>query len=164
LGSLIATVVVRNWYSLDYEITNVSDHGSVGSGTVQMKNGSTALSASSNIKDKSGNTIIKGNGTNAWLVREGANTDLRITVRPASNSYGFVYFNGSQTFSTSSEVTKSIEPISGPEHYHIVFVNASSSPKTADTSNLGLWSALGFVSFVGLASILVSGRKRRNRG
>ena len=183
-GALIATVVVRNWYSLDYEITNrvtattttsksssssgssssSSTSSTTGTGTVQMKNGSTVLSASSNIKDKSGNTIIKGNGTNAWLVREGANTDLKITVRPASNSYGFVYFNGSQWFTTGYEVTKSIEPIDGPEHYHIVFVNSQSSPKTADTSNLGLWSTLGFVSFVGLASILVSGRKRRNRG
>ncbi len=186
-GRLACTVVVTNWYSLDYEITNrvtatttttsktssgsssgssstSSTSSTTGSGTVQMKNGSTVLSASSNIKDKSGNTIIKGNGTNAWLVREGANTDLKITVRPASNSYGFVYYNGSQWFSTGYEVTKSIEPISGPEHYHIVFVNSQSSPKTADTSNLGLWSALGFVSFVGLASILVSGRKRRNRG
>ncbi len=128
-GSLIATVEVRNWYTLDYEITNISDHGSVGSGTVQMKNGSTVLYMSSNIKDSSGNTIIKGNGANTWLVREGASTDLKITVRPGSNSYAFVYLSGAELFRTGTEQTVSLGSLTGPEHYDIVFLQINNMPK-----------------------------------
>ena len=49
----------------------------------------------------------------------------------------------------------------GPEHYEIVFVNASSSPKTADESHLGMWSALCFTSLVAASAILTGSRKRR---
>jgi len=128
-GRLAATAVASNWFTLNYEITSVSDHGSIGSGTVQMKNGSTVLSAISNFKDKSGNTIIRGNGTNTWLVREGAETDLRLTVRPAGQSCGIVYLNGAELFNAKTEQTFSLGALSGPEFFDIIFLQMNNTPK-----------------------------------
>ena len=127
-----------------------------------MYNGGTQLTATSKITDKSGNLIIQGTGTTSWLVREGANTDLKMIVTPSSNSFAYVSLNGSSYSSFGSgEKTVTVSPMEGPEHYEIVFVNATSSPKTADESHLGMWSALCFTSLVAASAILTGSRKRR---
>lgn len=181
-GSMIAVVEVRNWWSLSYTITNKvttssssssSSSGSKtstsststtssGGGTVRMYNGGTQLTATSRINDKSGNLIIQGTGTTSWLVREGANTDLKMIVTPSSNSFAYVSLNGSSYSSFGSgEKTITVSPMEGPEHYEIVFANATSSPKTADESHLGMWSALCFTSLVAASAILTRSRRRR---
>ena len=128
-----------------------------------MKNGTQQLTATSKVEDPvTGEFIILGKGTNTWWVREGASTNITMTVKPASNSFAYVSLNGSSYSSLGSgEKTVPVSPMEGPEHYEIVFVNATSSPKTADESHLGMWSALCFTSLVAASAILTRSRRRR---
>ena len=131
-GSMIAIVEVRNWWSLSYRVTtssSSSSSSSSGSGTVRMYNGGTQLTATSKIVDKSGNVIIQGTGTTSWLVRDGANTDLKIVVSPSSGSYGHVSLNGSSYSSLGSgEKTITVSPMDAPRHYELVFSREANYP------------------------------------
>ena len=137
-GPLIAVVEVRNWWSLSYNVTNrvtsssssssSSSSYSSGSGTVRMYNGGTQLTATSKIVDKSGNVIIQGAGINSWLVREGANTDLKVVVTPSIGSYGHVSLNGGDYSSSVGERTIPVSPITEPMRFEIVFSREASYP------------------------------------
>ena len=183
-GGLVSTVEVRNWYQLSFDVTNhistssssstskssgssssgssgSSSSSSSGSGTVVMKNGNTQLTATSRIPDAV-NPIIQGKGTNLWWVREGAETNITMIVKPASNSYASYSLNGSSYASIGSgEKTIKVSPITKSMHYEIAFYSTSASPKTADMSHIGMWSALCFTSLVGASAILTRSRRRR---
>ena len=70
-----------------------------------------------------------------------------------------------RTTTTYSRTFTVTPPNNGPKFYTIIFNNSATSPRTADESNLGLWSALCLTSVVGGITILTESRKRRkNRG
>ncbi len=185
-GKMVSIVEVENWYTLSYTVTNrtttsssssSSSSGSktstsststtTGGGTVRMYNGTSQLTATSVVDPNTGEVIIKANGSittssGSWLVREGASTDLKMVVAPSSNSYAHVSLNGSSYSSLGSgEKTITVSPMNTYKHYEIVFVNSSSSPKTADESHLGMWSALCFTSLVAASAVLTRSRRRR---
>lgn len=94
-----------------------------------MYNGGIQLTATSKVTDKSGNVIIQGAGTTSWLVRDGANTDLKIVVSPSSGSYGHVSLNDSSYSSLGSgEKTITVSPMDAPCHYEIVFSREAKYP------------------------------------
>ena len=128
---LVGTVKVVNWYSLSYSImlgtaspssSSSSSSSSSGAGTVLIRYGSVQLTASSQIKDTNGNVIIKGNGTNSWLVRDGANLtgSIIMTVRP-TNCYAHVSLNDGEYSSYAREALLAVSPVTGPMQYRIVF-------------------------------------------
>ena len=95
-----------------------------------------------------------------WLVREGAEETITLTLRPSSGSYGHWNLNGGSYHNVGSETTITVSPMSGPKHYYILFNRSNSSPRTADESRLGLWVALCVTSLTGAAMILTRTRKR----
>ena len=133
----------------------------------------------------------KLSGYTCWIVKEGASIGtFTLTVTPASGNYAHVYLNekllasygsaattrtttnssGSTSTTTSSSTTSSTSytrtftngtPLDSWKMYRIVFNNSTTSPRTADESNLGLWSALCMTSLTGAAVILTETPKRR---
>ena len=144
------TYYVENWFTVGYEVADNS-----GGGTVVMRNGSTQLTSSTNTSD------IQHYVNNVWLVRDGAATDLSITMKPASSTYVHWSLNGGSYNSSSTEVSRRLGTIRQPMLFSIVFNKSSSSPRTGDMSHLGMWSALCFTSLVGAASVIGASRKRR---
>jgi len=153
---------IEAWYVIGYQISNSSTDS--GSGTVTFRNGSTPLTSSTTIYSDSTRkeVIIKPNGTNQWLVKAGANTDITVTVTPASGVYAHVSVNGGAYQNSSSTITLRFGTITENKAVNVTFNRSSSSPQTGDMSNLGLWSALCFMSLVGTATILTGVRKRKN--
>ena len=155
-------IEVYNWWTIGYNMsTGTGDSG--GNGTVTFKRGSTTLTSSSKIT-VDGELVLQsysyGGYTNVWLVRADAGiSDITLTVKPSSGSYGHVSLNGGGYDSFSSERTVNVT--ARPAMYDIIFNKSSTSPRTADMSHLGLWSALCLTSFVGAATILGSARKRK---
>ena len=121
---------------------------------------------------------------NVWVIKRSAETPVILTVTPSSGSYANVSLNGrrvdsfgnarttTNTTSSSSSTTNASRSytvnrdangywIRMPMMYSIVFYSSSTSPRTADESNLGLWSALCMISLTGAAVILTETRKRR---
>ncbi len=161
----VGTVFVYNWWTIGFNSSTGTGDNS-GSGTVTMKRGSTTLSGSTIIKDSSGDVILQPYSyygySNVWIVRQDAGiTDITMTVKPSSGSYGHVALNGGSYDSNKSEKTYAFGNITGPMMYDVIFNKTSTSPKTGDMSHLGLWSGLCLTSFVGAASILGSARKRK---
>ena len=150
-----ATYNIENWYTVGYEVD------SSGSGTVTMKNGSTTLT--SNVPT-SMREDIQYYANNVWIVRQGSVTDLNITMKPASSTYVHWNVNGGTYSSSATEVTRRLGNINQPILFTIVFNKSSSSPKTADMSHLGMWSALCFTSLAGAAGTIGASRKRRKSG
>lgn len=147
-----ATYYIENWYTVGYEVDTS------GGGTVTMKNGATTLTSSTKTSD-----IQHFTGT-IWLVRDGSATDLNITMKPASSTYVHWAINGGSYSSSGTEVSRRLGTINQPMLFSIVFNKSSSSPKTGDMSQLGMWSALCFSSLVGAAGLIGSSKKRRKNG
>ena len=163
----VGIVYVYNWWTIGFN-TSTGTGDNSGSGTVTMKRGSTTLSGSTYIKDPNDSSkyILQPYSyygySNVWIVRQDAGiSDITMNVKPASGSYGHVALNGGSYESNKSEKTYALGTITGPMLYDIIFNKTSSSPRTADMSHLGLWSALCLTSFVGAATILGSARKRK---
>jgi hypothetical protein len=66
-----------------------------------------------------------------------------------------------RTTTTYSRTFTVTPPNNGPKFYTIIFNNSATSPRTADESNLGLWSALCLISLTGAATILGKTFKRK---
>ena len=174
--------IVEGWYLVGYTINTSYGTDNSGSGTVTVRNGSTTLTSSSTIT-VGGETIIKPYGTNHWLVKAGATTDLHIVIRPSGSSsssssssssnnnnnnnstststYAHVSLNGRAYTSFNSQREYSMSPVTFNQEWTVVFNRSSSSPRTADVSNLGLWSALCFLSVVGMGTVCGSVYKRK---
>ena len=164
----VGSVNVVNWWTIGFGVSTGSGDNA-GSGTATMRRGSTTLTASTTITSDGVAILQPYSGvegySSVWIVRQDANiTDLSLNVRPASSSYGHVSLNSGSSTSSSAERTFYLGTLSGPMMYTVVFNKSSSSPKTADMSNLGLWSTLCFVSLAGTVTILGSARKRRKEG
>ena len=164
----VGSVNVVNWWTIGFGVSTGSGDNA-GSGTATMRRGSTTLTASTTITSDGVAILQPYSGvegySSVWIVRQDANiTDLSLNVRPASSSYGHVSLNSGSYTSSSAERTFYLGTLSGPMMYTVVFNKSSSSPKTADMSNLGLWSTLCFVSLAGTVTILGSARKRRKEG
>ena len=163
----VAVINVHNWWTIGYNISNGTGDSS-GNGTVTMKRGSTTLTSSTRITDPSDSKkyILQpytlSGYSNVWIVRQDAGiTDITLTVKPSSGSYGHVSVNGGSYDSSSSERVFNLGTINQAMMYDVIFNKSSTSPRTADMSHLGLWSALCLTSFVGAATILGSARKRK---
>ena len=162
-------IPMYRWFTLSYS-TSIGTETSTGSGSKTTISGSgtakmlsdgkampiqtTTTAANPNIKRYAG-------VTNMWLVREGADETITLTIRPSSGSYGHWRLNGGSYHNVGSETTVTVSPMEGPEHYVIIFNRSSASPRTADESRLGLWAALCVTSLTGAAMILTRTRKRR---
>ncbi len=143
-----ATYYIENWFTVGYEVDTTGS-----SGTVSMKNGSTTLTSTTRTAD------IQHFVNTIWLVRDGSATDLNITMTPASSTYVHWSLNGGNYSSSGAAVSRRLGTINQPMLFSVVFNKSSTSPKTGDMSNLGLWSALCFTSFVGTAVVLGKARK-----
>ena len=164
-------IKVSRWFTLSYSASNTLTSSSTaygrtttsigGNGTAKMLTDGKAMpvqttetSANPNIKRYAGET-------NTWLVREGAEEAITLVIRPSTRSYGHWNVNQGSYHNVGSETTIAVSPMKGPEHYKIIFNRTSSSPRTADESNLGLWTALCVTSLTGAAMILTQTRRRR---
>ncbi len=155
----------------------------VNNGTTGAMPSTPVLSASS-ATQREQNTIMKYSTAvdNVWVIKAGATTSVTLTVTPSSGSYAHVNLNGTNiasfgnprttTSSSSNNVSRTFQvnpysgnPITRPMFYSVTFNNSSTSPRTADESRLGLWSAMCFASLASTATILTGLRKRKkNRG
>ena len=156
-------IAVERWFTLRYSSTSETDSstasGSTSStsyGTAWMElNGTKMTSATST-------TNVKYAGvSNMWLVREGTEDTITLTIRPSAGSYGHWNLNNGSYVNVGEETIVTVTPMEGPEHYKIIFNRSNSSPRTADESRLGLWAALCVTSLTGAAMILTRTRKRR---
>ncbi len=163
-------VVIDRWFTFSYTTSNTtststsssgSTSSSTGSGTVQLQWNGKSMPTNTSPTTTSPNVVKYSGGTNMWLVREGADDVITMTIRPSSGSYGHWNINGGSYANVSSESTITVTPLNGPEHYNIIFNRSSSSPRTADESHLGLWSALCLISLTGAATILGKTFKRK---
>ena len=162
-------IPMYRWFTLSYS-TSIGTETSTGSGSKTTISGSgtakmlsdgkampiqtTTTTANPNIKRYAG-------ASNMWLVREGADETITLTIRPSSGSYGHWRLNGGSYHNVGTETTVTVSPMEGPEHYVIIFNRSSASPRTADESRLGLWAALCVTSLTGAAVILTRTRRRR---
>jgi len=163
-------VVIDRWFTFSYTTSNTTStstsssgntSSSTGSGTVQLQWNGKSMPTNTSPTTTSPNVVKYSGGTNMWLVREGADDVITMTIRPSSGSYGHWNINGGSYANVSSESTITVTPLNGPEHYNIIFNRSSSSPRTADESHLGLWSALCLISLTGAATILGKTFKRK---
>ncbi len=95
--------------------------------------------------------------TNCWLVEKGGS--ITLSFRPGTR-----YRMSSLKINGAALQATSVLPLRNVNQYYIIevaFRYYGSSPKTGDTSNLGLWSALGLISLAALGTIGVYSRKRR---
>lgn len=176
-------ITIYNWYVVGYTVSTSTS----ASGTVRMTASnsssssgampSTPVLAESTQTQRDNNTIMKlaSNWDNLWAVRSDNSRSITLSVQPSgSNSYGHIALNGTQigtvsstrsssssSSSSSSTWTTSVSPVSQPKIYSIVFNNSATSPRTADESHLGLWSALCLISLTGAATILGKTFKRK---
>ena len=92
--------------------------------------------------------------------------DLVMTVSPSSGSYAHTYLNDSSLIHSPfpTELPFTITPVfeAIPNIYVTYFTRSSTSPRTADDSHLGLWSALCFMSLAG-ATVLLNGQRKRRK-
>ena len=163
-------IVIDRWFSLGYSTSNgtatsTTSTGTTtttsGSGTATMRNDGKAMPTQTSATSANPNIKRYAGAANMWLVREGATETITLTIRPSAGSYGHWKLNGGSYQNTGSETTVTVTPMSGPEHYIIIFNRSSASPRTADESRLGLWAALCVTSLTGAAAILTQTRKRR---
>lgn len=164
-------VQITNWITFGHIIettssTTTSGTSNAGNGTVSWKTGSTSINNTSSFKYPSTDPFIKYYMNNVWIIDEDylGEADLTITLKPSSGSYGHMYLNGNKVIDPiSTEKTYPIVPtLKGiPNIYDIYWTRSSTSPKTADESHLGLWSALCFTSLAGAGALLNGERKRR---
>jgi len=163
-------IEVTRWFTLSYTTSNTtststsssgSTSSSTGTGTVQLQWNGKSMPTNTSPDKNSPNVVKYSGGTNMWLVKEGADDVITMTIRPSSGSYGHWNINGGSYSNVSSESTITVTPLKGPEHYNIIFNRSSASPRTADESHLGLWSALCLISLTGAATILGKTFKRK---
>lgn len=114
------------WIPINYTISQESN----GSGIIQMKNGDQVLTSNSVIRDDNGNIIIKGNGSNTWLVEENAETDLSMTVKTSTNSGAYVSLNNGAYIAFTGERSFNLGQVIQQMEYTVVFINGRTSPRT----------------------------------
>ena len=156
-------IAVERWFTLRYSSTSETD-SSTGSGSTSSKSYGTAWMELDGTKmtSKTSTTNVKYAGvSNMWLVREGTEDTITLTIRPSAGSYGHWNLNNGSYVNVGEETIVTVTPMEGPEHYKIIFNRSNSSPRTADESRLGLWAALCVTSLTGAAMILTRTRKRR---
>ena len=163
-------VEVVSWLSFGHRIQNststaASGTSNSGSGRVTWKVGNSSLTS---YYPNTSDPIIKPYGTNTWIIREDAvgTVDLVMTVSPSSGSYAHTYLNDSSLIHSPfpTELPFTITPVfeAIPNIYVTYFTRSSTSPRTADDSHLGLWSALCFMSLAG-ATVLLNGQRKRRK-
>jgi len=114
------------WFPITYTVSPESN----GSGIVQMKNGDQVLGGNSVIRDDNGNIIIKGNGSNTWLVKKNAETNLSMTVRTSTNSGAYVSLNNGDYISFTGEHSFDLDQVTQQMAYTVVFIKDRTSPRS----------------------------------
>ena len=176
--TLLGTVVVTNWYTVGYVNATSSSTTSTSSGTSNAGSGTITakatydgtertLTTSTTIKDSvTGETVFEPytvpGYSHSWIAKQDSGVGFYLTVRPSSGSYGHVSVNNGSYDSSSAERTYRVDPVTTYAMYSIIFNRSSTSPRTADDSHLGLWSALCFMSLAG-ATVLLNGQRKRRK-
>ena len=124
----VGIVYVYNWWTVGFNTAAYS-----GSGTVTMKRGSTTLTGSTFIRDSAGDVILQPYSyygcSNVWIVRQDAGiSDITMTVKPASGSYGHVALNGGSYSSSRAERTFNLGSIYQPMLFDVVFTEPLPTP------------------------------------
>ena len=114
------------WWAVGYTFDEVSN----GSGMIRLTNGSTTLSSVSNVRDSNGNIIIKPNGTNSWLVRDGTETALTLTVMAASGNTTYIRLNDGEYSALSDRQSFELGTVTGQMIYTVAFIRNTASPKS----------------------------------
>ena len=96
---------------------------------------------------------------NTWLIEQGDTVTL--TFLPYRTTHTVTYLTVDGTAVTRSK-TLQLRGVQKPHVIVVTFGDSRSSPRTGDTSNLGLWSALGMTSLAALAAIFVLQKRRRD--
>ena len=122
-----------------------------------------------NVKGTGGTVTAKATGgtlipypevdENTWLIEQGDTVTL--TFLPYRTTHTVTYLTVDGTAVTRSK-TLQLRGVQKPHVIAVTFGDSRSSPRTGDTSNLGLWSALGMTSLAALAAIFVLQRRRRD--
>ena len=96
---------------------------------------------------------------NTWLIEQGDTVTL--TFLPYRTTHTVTYLTVDGTAVTRSK-TLQLRGVQKPHVIVVTFGDSRSSPRTGDTSNLGLWTALGMTSLAALAAIFVLQKRRRD--
>ena len=176
--ALVGIVDVENWYTVGYvnatsnNTTSSNGTSNAGSGTITAKatydGTERTLTTSTSIKDTTtGEVVLQpyvsiGGYDHVWIAKQDSGVGFYLTVKPSSGSYGHVSLNNGGYDSSSAERTYRVDPVNAYAMYSIVFNRSSTSPRTADDSHLGLWSALCFMSLAG-ATVLLNGQRKRRK-
>lgn len=177
-GAYVGEVEVENWYTVGYvnatssNTTTTNGTSNAGSGTITAKAtyGGTerTLTTSTTITDTETKEIVLqpytsvGVYDHVWIVKQDSGVCFHLTVTPSSGSYRHVSKNNSGYDSGSTARTYFDDPVNNYAMYSIIFNRSSTSPRTADDSHLGLWSALCFMSLAG-ATVLLNGQRKRRK-
>ena len=176
--ALVGIVDVENWYTVGYvnatsnNTTSSNGTSNAGSGTITAKatydGTERTLTTSTSIKDTTtGEVVLQpyvsiGGYDHVWIAKQDSGVGFYLTVKPSSGSYGHVSLNNGGYDSSSAERTYRADPVNNYAMYSIIFNRSSTSPRTADDSHLGLWSALCFMSLAG-ATVLLNGQRKRRK-
>ncbi len=116
-------VVIDRWFTFSYTTSNTTSTStsSSGSGTVQLLWNGKSMPTITSPSTTSPNVVRYYGGTNMWLIREGADDVITMTIRPSSGSYGHWSINGGSYNNIASAETITINPVNEPKVYTIVF-------------------------------------------
>lgn len=162
------------WYLVGYTSTN----GTTTSGTTTTSgNGTTYMYMITESSTAAGTRLTTATNTqyvkyvgpgNLWQVQKDSPVRIYIDMKPSSGSYLHYNRNGAGYVSgTTSEVqvylgTGNNGYVDQNDFFEVLYNRSSTSPRTADDSHLGLWSALCFMSLAG-ATVLLNGQRKRRK-
>ena len=120
------TYEISSWYRIGWTNGYPSD----GSGSVSIKNFDADLPTNWMFPDWTDTIVFEGFG-NTWLVKEGADTDITVTMTPSSGAYVYYSLNGGEELNANAETTVSLSPITGPVTLDIRFSSTAPSVPVA---------------------------------
>lgn len=95
---------------------------------------------------------------NCWLVPKGGTTTLTFTPYYTTHTVTYLTVDGQ---SVTRSRTIQFKNVAKAHTIVVTFGSSSSSPRTGDASNLGLWSAMALTSLAALGTLLFLQKKRR---
>ncbi len=173
---------IEAWYIIGFTSTNgTSTSTTTGGGTttttgtgttyMYMIPDSSTTGTPVRLSASTTQSYIKHYGTgNTWLVSYNAPARFYIEMKPSSGSYVHYSQNGDPWVSGGAS-TEGVRVYLGSgrngnvdrnDYFNVIYNRSSTSPRTADDSHLGLWSALCFMSLAG-ATVLLNGQRKRRK-
>lgn len=174
------TGTLDRWYLIGFTSTNATSTTTTTNGATTSTSGSgttymymipesSTSGTGTRLTTATSTADVKYYGSgNYWKVKQGSTTRFYIEMKPSSGSY--VHYNRNNDGyapGTTGEVRVYLGSgnngyVNQNDYFNVIYNRSSTSPRTADDSHLGLWSALCFMSLAG-ATILLNGQRKRRK-